>query len=474
MVDLLNYIPFQGMTYVDMQLVEKNLEREAYCKKFTLREIPPDAVKNLLSSDVHFYTCHSFYIEENKTLPFPRTRVSYFYTIEDVVEYIKPAPKEGVLNSILNSLIPVDNFLKEEIVFLKYMSYLRKYITTYHDIIIKRNSSIKFQPLRVTTANMERKYSKRYIDGPPSLVEIELRKISGLRFEEIKNVTIDPLLKGMEVFKKGETSIRDGYLALLWIRSAILRAGKIHIYPRDLLFCKTIQLLYALWDVYKEDNLIEELQKLHQALHEQNSNFSNLHNQNMVKSTYSNHSNSTNPNSTIGTTIDSIDSTKNNKNNNIKNLKKIEKIIETFTETTMMHFELMKKLPLSYKPFYGGRDSYSFLLLSFIWDICSNVLKIKDFENVPPLKVEILETILESDIWQTETFIRKLESYRKRGRKDISHKLTVIEKEILPSLCEAICKFIHSPKIFYNFLDNKEIVFYEPEINENRKNKQDK
>ena len=145
-----------------------------------------------------------------------------------------------------------------------------------------------------------------------------------------------------------------------------------------------------------------------------------------------------------------------------------------FAETTIMHFELIRQLPLSYKPFYGGRDTRNFLLLSFIWDVCSNVLKIKDFEETPPLKAEILETILESDIWETEMFIRKLESYRRKGRKDISHKLAVIEKEILPSLCEAIYKFIHSPKIFYNFPNDEEIAFYELEINENRKNEQKK
>jgi len=467
MVDLLNYIPFQGMTYVDMQLIEKNLEKEAYREKFTLKEFPLDTVRNLLSSDVHFYICHSFYIEENKTLPFPRTRVSYFYTIEDVVEYIKPAPKEGVLNSILNSLIPVDNFLKEEIVFLKYMSYLRKYITTYRDIIIKRNSSIKFQPLRVTTANMERKYSKRYMDGPPSLVEIELRKISGLRLEEIKNVTIDPLLKGMEVFKKGETSVRDGYLALLWIRSVILRVGKVHIHPRDLSFCKTIQLLYTLWDMYKEDNLVKELQELHHELHNSNL-YNNQNNQTMIESTCSDNTGTSNNTSTPVI----INNGTKNKNNNIKNLKKIEKIMKYFTETTMMHFELMEKLPLSYKPFYGGRDSHSFLLLSFIWDICSNVLKIKDLESTPPLKVETLKTILEADIWEMEMFVRKLEDYRINCLKDINHKLTVLEKRILPPLCETIYRFIHSPKIFYNFPNDEDIAFYELEINENWKNEQ--
>jgi len=468
MINLLNYVPFRtGVTYVDMQLVEKNPKKEACRERFVLKEISFDTIKHLLSSDAHFHICHSLCVEENKILPFPRTRVPYFYTIEDIVEYIEPAPKEGVLNSILNSLIPVDNFLKEEIVFLKYMSYLRKYITTYRDIIIKRNSSIKFQPLRVTTANMERKYSKRYMDGPPSLVEIELRKISGLRLEEIKNVTIDPLLKGMEVFKKGETSVRDGYLALLWIRSVILRVGKVHIHPRDLSFCKTIQLLYTLWDMYKEDNLVKELQELHHELHNSNL-YNNQNNQTMIESTCSDNTGISNNTSTPVT----INNGTKNKNNNIKNLKKIEKIMKHFTETTMMHFELMEKLPLSYKPFYGGRDTHNFLLLSFIWDVCSNVLKTKDFENAPPLKTEILETILESDIWQMEMFIKKLEDYRREGCRGIRRKLTVIEKEILPSLCEAIYKFIHSPKIFYNFPNDEDIAFYELEINENWKNEQ--
>ena len=463
MISLLNYVPFHtGMTYIDMQLVEKNSEKEAYREKFILKEISSDTVKHLLSSDTHFHICHSLYVEENKILPFPRTRIPYLYTIEDIAEYIKPAPKESVLNSILNSLIPVDNFLKEEIVFLKYMSYLKKYITSYHDITIKRDSSIKFYTLRGTIANMKKKCLKRYIEGPSSVVEVELRIISGS--EEIENITIDPLLKGREVFKKGETSIRDGYFALLWIRSVILRAGRVHIHPRDLLFCKTIQLLYTLWDMYKEDGLVKELQELHHELH--NSNLYNQNAQIMVESICSNNNDISNYTNTPVIIK--------NKNNNIKNLKKIEKIMKHFAETTIMHFELIRQLPLSYKPFYGGRDTRNFLLLSFIWDVCSNVLKIKDFEETPPLKAEILETILESDIWETEMFIRKLESYRRKGRKDISHKLAVIEKEILPSLCEAIYKFIHSPKIFYNFPNDEEIAFYELEINENRKNEQKK
>ena len=99
-------------------------------------------------------------------------------------------------------------------------------------------------------------------------------------------------------------------------------------------------------------------------------------------------------------------------------------------------------------------------------------LKIKDLESTPPLKVETLKTILEADIWEMEMFVRKLGDYRINCLKDINHKLTVLEKRILPPLCETIYRFIHSPKIFYNFPNDEDIAFYELEINENWKNEQ--
>jgi len=469
MVNFLNYIPpYTGGTCVDIQLVEKNPRKEAYRKKFVLREVSFDAIRNSLFSGTHLYICHSFCVEENKTLSFPRTRIPYFYTIEDLDEYVKPAPKESILNSIINSLIPTDNFLKEEIIFLKYMSYLRKYITSYYDIIIKRNSSVKFHALPGTVANVERKQMKKHINGFSSVIELKLQKIM-LNSGKIENVTIDPLLKGEEIFRKEENSIRDGYLALLWIRSVILRAGKVHIHPRDLSFCKTIQLLYTLWDMYKEDGLVKELQELHHELHNSNL-YNNQNNQTMIESTCSNNTGTSNNTSTPVI----INNGTQNKNNNIKNLKKIEKIMKSFVEATIMHFELIRQLPLSYKPFYGGRDSHNFLLLSFIWDVCSNVLKIKNFENTPPLEIEVLKTILDSNIWQTEMIVEKLKNYRIGCLKDISYKFAVLEKKILPPLCEAIHKFTHSPKIFYDITDEKGTVFYNLEINEIEENEKKK
>ena len=430
------------LTADEMYKLEKNAAETP--QKFRTEQMEVSEVINTLISSERCYLYNITTLTHRRDNKFPKTLHPAFYTLDDLISYVKPVPKREAMDVLLRGMIVRDNFLKEEVLFLKYLDLLGKSVVSFHDLVIRDDLSVDFRSLSVTHKHINTKYRKHekkeggflFLDLP-SLTEEEKKII----VEKIVmgDIVVDPALDIWEFIKVEKdrpwylTNIVQGYIALLWLRSIILKTGKTIVTTQDLSFCKNVALVQMLMDAYKnfhelkvpfEKLLISQYYKKDSTREddnqEQNCAFdgssTELREQEessvdeFIDSNFVDVGHTDNKLAIVGEGYDDM----------IQNCNNILKPL-------IIGASMMSKLPLFYRNLYTGRNSTITLVLSFLWDIAVNVFKMNEFREIPPLDTDIILYLL------LKANKQDVEKYRKRHIKcHIYRRLDTLNKEILP------------------------------------------
>ena len=465
------------LTADEMYKLEKNAAETL--QKFRTEQMEVSEVINTLVSSERCSLYNIASLTRRRDNKFPKTLHPAFYTLDDLISYIKPVPKREAMEVLLRGMIVRDNFLKEEVLFLKYLDLLGKSVVSFHDLVIRDNPSANLRPFSIIRRHVYARY-KKHKQKEESLLLLGLSDLSSLTKEEKKVITekimmddvvVDPALDvwksvGVEKDKPPYlTNIIQGYLALLWLRSIILKTGKTIVTARDLSFCKNIALVQMLIDAYKnfrelkvpfekllidqyyENNSVEEDNNQEQncafdepstELREQEESDTDE----FVDSNLINIGHTSNKLAIVGQEYDDI----------IRNCNNILK-------APIIGVSMMSQLPLFYRNLYTGKNSAITLMLSFLWDTAVNFFKMNEFENTPPLDTNTILYLL------FKISNKDIEKHRERSIKDyiyhrlevLYHRLNILNKEILPLLCEKLYETLHSPQILYERAISKDI-----------------
>ena len=454
------------LTADEMYKLEKNAAETL--QKFKTEQMEVNEVINTLVSSKRCCLYNITSLTRRRDNKFPKTLHPAFYTLDDLISYVKPVPKREAMEVLLRGMIMRDNFLKEEVLFLKYLDLLGKSVVSFHDLVVRDNPSANFHPLPTIRRHVYTKY-KKHKQKERSLLSLGLSFPTGeekkIIAEKIMmdDIAIDPALDVWESIGVEKdrprylTNIIQGYLALLWLRSIILKTGKTIVTARDLSFCKNVALVQMLIDAYKnfrelkvpfekllidqycENNSVEEDNNQEQncALDESSTELGEQEESDTDEFTDSNLVNiryTGNKLAIVGQEYDDI----------IRNCNNVLK-------ATMIGASMMSQLSLFYRNLYTGKNSTITLVLSFLWDTAVNFFKMNEFENTPPLDTNTILYLL------FKISNKDIEKHRERSIKDyiyhrlevLYHRLDILNKEILPLLCEKLYETLHSPQILY-------------------------
>jgi len=397
-------------------------------KKFKFEQIEINKAIDMLISLEKCYLYNIDTLTSGRDNKFPKTMHPAFYTLDDLISYIEPVPKKEAMDVLLKKMIVRDNFLKEEVLFLKYLDLLEKSTVSFHDLVFRDNPSVNFRSLVAICKHIETRY-KKHEDEEESLLLLSLSPLVG---EEEKNTIVkkarmnqiitDHALNAWEFIKteKGNpqrlANIVQGYLALLWIRSIILKTGKTIVTTKDLSFCKSIASIQVLIEAYKNFHKLKDpFRKL-------------------LISQYCKD--------------DSVE--ENNTTQSCNNI----------LEAAIIGECKMLQLPMSYRDLYTGKNSTIILVLSFLWDVAVNFFKMNEFEDTPPLDSKVISYLLFKVSNEPTKKHRKesIKHYIYRKLELFYYKLNVLNEEILPLLCTELYEVLHSQQIFYKRPTLREII----------------
>jgi len=248
-----------AMTADEVYRLEKNAAE--ITQRFRLEQIEINEAINMLVSLEKCYLYNIATLTSGRDNKFPKTLHPAFYTLDDLISYVEPVPKKEAMDALLKEMIIRDNFLMEEVLFLKYLDLLGSSIVSFHDLVFRNNPSVNFHSFTMIQKNIDAKF-KRHKDKEGNLLLLNLSPFVGeekhtIAKKVIIDQIIDPALNAWGFIKteKGNpqrlANIVQGYLALLWIRSIILKTGKTIVTTKDLSFCKSIASVQTLIDAYK-------------------------------------------------------------------------------------------------------------------------------------------------------------------------------------------------------------------------------